>query len=109
VINTTNPYQIGVASDYNLNQKDVSGQINQFKTEEDKSKAPLIMPFPLENTIVPAIGEIFVSLTQIRNNLVIAKSNPKVNKDGVNVIVKKIDTINKYLLDLQSSLRTITL
>lgn len=109
MINTTNPYHIGVASDHTLEQKDLSGQINQFKREDDEAKAPLVMPFPLENTITPAIGNIFVWLTHIRNSLIIAKNNPKINKEEVNNIVKKIDTINKHLLDLQTNLHTITL
>lgn len=106
---TTNPYQTGVAPDFSTKQSNPEDQLNQFRREDDKAKAPLVMPFPLETVLVPLIGNVFISLTQARNSLVAAKTNPAVNKEGIKEIVAKIDEINKYVLDLQSDLRKITL
>lgn len=107
--NTTNPYRVGVVSDFALKQPDVSSQTNQFKREDDMAKAPLVMPFPLENVLIPLIGDVFISLTQARNKLIETKQNPAVDTEDLDSIVTKIDEINKHVLDLQTHVRKITL
>lgn len=106
---TTNPYQTGVANDFSLNQANPADQMNQHKREEDQAKAPFTMPFPLDTVLVPLIGDIFISLTNARNSLIMAKKNPAANKEGIKEIISEIDDINKAVLDLQKKLGKITL
>lgn len=83
--------------------------MDQYKREEDQAKAPLVMPYPLDTVLVPLIGDIFISLTNARNNLIMARKNPAANKEGIKEVIAEIDNINKAVLDLQKKLGKITL
>jgi hypothetical protein len=110
VINTTNPYSTGVASDFTNTQSDIKGQINQFKREEDEAKAPHVLPFSLEHKIEPLLATALLSFEQIRSELLTQlKSNPAVNQEKADTVINKIQQINSDILDLSPYLRTITL
>jgi hypothetical protein len=108
VVNTTNPYHIGVAEDPATKQTDAMSQMHQFAREEDQAKAPYILPDPLEH-VNPILSNIFVSLVQLRGLLKQSQNNPSVNSDKIEVIVNKVDEINKEILDLPQYLATIKL
>ena len=103
-----NPYQIGIADKPVIGQGDVSSQIRQFDDEEAQSKAPPILPDPVDK-IIPVIGNIFVSLTTARNMVSQAANNPKVDKDKLEKIKERIDNINKDVVDLSVYLSIIAL
>ncbi len=108
MINTSNPYQVGVAGSPVLRQGSVEGQINTYKREEDLAKAPEILPEPLDK-INPILSNIFVSLLQVRTMLTQAGENPKCNPQKLEKIKERIDLINKEILDLPTYLYTIRL
>jgi hypothetical protein len=109
VINTGNPYQIGPAGSPTTQQTDTSSQMNQFDRENDQAKAPLILPNPLDK-INPLLSNIFVTLTQIREELITqAQINPAIKEEKLKNVINKIDEINKEILDLPAHLGTITL
>lgn len=103
-----NPYQIGIADKPIIGQGDISSQIRQFKDEDDQSKAPPILPDPVDK-IVPILGNVYVSLIQARSILGQAANNPAIDKDKLEKIKEKIDNINKEILDLSIYLSIIAL
>jgi len=103
-----NPYQIGIADKPVIGQCDISSQIRQFKDEEAQSKAPPILPDPLDK-IIPVIGNVFVSLITARSMVSQAANNPDINKEKLEKIKAKIDNINKEILDLSIYLSIIAL
>jgi len=103
-----NPYQIGVADKPIISQGDISSQIRQFKDEEEQSKAPSVLPEPVDK-IVPILGNVYVSLIQARSILGQAANNPVIDKDKLEKIKEKIDNINKEILDLSIYLSIIAL
>lgn len=102
------PYQIGVADKPIISQGDISSQIRQFKDEEEQSKAPGVLPDPVDK-IVPVLGNVYVSLIQARSILSQAANNPVIDKDKLEKIKEKIDNINKEILDLSIYLSIIAL
>ena len=105
---TQNPYQTGIADKPVIGQGDVSSQIRQFKDEEEQSKAPPILPDPLDK-IIPVIGNVYVSLITARSMVGQAANNPDVDKEKLEKIKEKIDNINKEILDLSVFLSIIAL
>jgi hypothetical protein len=103
-----NPYQIGIADKPVIGQGDVSSQIRQFKDEEAQSKAPPILPDPLDK-IIPVIGNVYVSLITARSMVSQAANNPDIDKEKLEKIKAKIDNINKEILDLSIYLSIIAL
>ena len=103
-----NPYQIGIADKPVIGQGDVSSQIRQFKDEEALSKAPPILPDPLDK-IIPVIGNVYVSLITARSMVSQAANNPDIDKEKLEKIKAKIDNINKEILDLSIYLSIIAL
>jgi hypothetical protein len=103
-----NPYQIGIADKPVIGQGDISCQIRQFKDEEAQSKAPPILPDPLDK-IIPVIGNVYVSLITARSMVSQAANNPDINKEKLEKIKSKIDNINKEILDLSIYLSIIAL
>jgi hypothetical protein len=103
-----NPYQIGIADKPVIGQGDISCQIRQFKDEEAQSKAPPILPDPLDK-IIPVIGNVYVSLITARSMVSQAANNPDINKEKLEKIKAKIDNINKEILDLSIYLSIIAL
>lgn len=106
--NNQNPYQTGVADKPVNSQGDVTSQIRQFEQEDRASKAPKILPDPMDK-LVPVLGDIYVSLTQARNITSQAANNPEINKDKLEEIKAKIDNINAEILDLSIYLSIISL
>lgn len=105
---TQNPYQIGIADKPIIGQGDVSSQTRQFKDEEEQSKAPGILPDPVDK-IIPVLGNVYVSLIQARSIIGQAANNPVIDKDKLEKIKEKIDNINKEILDLSIYLSIIAL
>jgi hypothetical protein len=103
-----NPYQIGIADKPVIGQGDISSQIRQFKDEEAQSKAPPILPDPLDK-IIPVIGNVYVSLITARSMVSQAANNPDIDKEKLEKIKAKIDNINKEILDLSIYLSIIAL
>lgn len=103
-----NPYQIGIADKPVIGQGDVSSQIRQFNDEEAQSKAPPILPNPLDK-IIPVIGNVYVSLITARSMVSQAANNPDIDKEKLEKIKAKIDNINKEILDLSIYLSIIAL
>ena len=103
-----NPYQIGIADKPVIGQGDVSSQIRQFDDEEAQSKAPPILPFPLE-PINPLIGNLFTTLLEIRKILKRAANEPGVDKDKIEIINNEFDKISIKILDLPDHLAIIAL
>jgi hypothetical protein len=108
VKNNQNPYQIGLADKPVVGQGDISSQLRQFETEDKNSKAPPILPDPIDK-LIPIIGDIYVSLTQARSSLAQAEDRPNIDKDKLLQIKDKIDNINKEILDLSLFLSIIAL
>ena len=106
--NSQNPYQIGIADKPVIGQGDISSQTRQFKDEEEQSKAPPILPDPVDK-IIPVLGNVYVSLIQARSLLSQAANNPTIDKDKLEKIKEKIDNINKEILDLSIYLSIIAL
>ena len=104
-----NPYQIGIADKPVIGQGDVSSQIRQFNDEEAQSKAPPILPFPLE-PINPLLSDLFNTLLEIRKILKRAANEPGVDKDKIEFLNNEIDEIStKILLDIPARLAIIAL
>ena len=108
MINTTNPYQVGVADSPILHPGSINDQLKIIKQDEEQSKAPPILPNPLDK-INPILSNIFVSLIQIREMLNQAKLTPRQDEARIAIIQDKIDNINKEILDLPTYLATISL
>jgi len=108
VKNNQNPYQTGIADKPVNNQGDVSSQIRQFEQEDRDSKAPPILPEPMDK-LVPILGNIYVSLTQARSITSQVANHPDVDKDKLEQIKAKIDNINAEILDLSVFLSIISL
>jgi len=103
-----NPYQTGIADKPIIGQGDISSQIRQFKDEEAESKAPSILPDPIDK-IIPVIGNVYVSLITARSMVSQAANNPDIDKEKLEKIKAKIDNINKEILDLSIYLSIIAL
>jgi len=103
-----NPYQIGIADKPVIGQGDISSQIRQFKDEEAESKAPPILPDPLDK-VIPVIGNVYVSLITARSMVSQAANNPDIDKEKLEKIKAKIDNINQEILDLSIYLSIIAL
>lgn len=108
MLNTSNPYQIGVAGSPVLQQGSVVDQERNYKEDEENSKAPLILPEPLDK-INPILSTVFVSLLQVRGLISQAAENPACNVHKLDEVKEKIDEINKEILDLPNYLYRITL
>ena len=108
MINSTNPYQVGIADSPILQSGSIRDQVKVNKDDEERAKAPPILPDPLEK-INPILSTVFVSLVQIREMLKQVAENPTVNKEKIDIMQDKIDTINKEILDFPAYLATISL
>jgi len=108
MINSSNPYGIGISGTPVLNQGSVEGQLADAARANYDSKAPPLLPEPIDK-ILPVISTVIVSMIQIKNMLNQAESNPVISKDNLEALHAKIDDINKELLDLPSYLYTITI
>ena len=103
-----NPYQISKASDPVLGQGSLADKFKTIKDDEDKSKAPKILPSPL-NSLIDIVGNIYVSMSQARNIVDQAANNATVNSSQHEKIKNKVDNINKEILDLTYLLSNISL
>ena len=98
------PYGVG-PSDKNIkfDQGSVKDQVDKYQKDENKQKAPKILPHEMEN-INKFLGDTFISLTGIRNILGNASSNTELNKHAIENIKDKIDEINKIVLEIPEEL-----
>lgn len=96
---STNPYQIGVASNPKLQQGDVEGQMKIYKQDERDAIAPRVPSFPLEN-IDAILSNVFVSMMQIRELVKQTENHPGSCRQKIEIVEDKIDEINKHILEL---------
>ena len=106
--NNQNPYQIGLADKPVIGQGDISSQLRQFEAEDKNSKAPLILPYPVDK-ILPILTNALSEMITARKLVCDAGNNPKVVKDKLETITDEIDTINMKILDLFRYLSIIAL
>lgn len=107
-MNIQSPYQVGIAHPPNLAQGSVMPQVAMINHENELSKAPAILPDPLCK-ITPLLGDIFTSLLQVRSILKQSINNPVVDPVKLDLIVARIDDINKEIIDLATSLDIMSL
>ena len=101
----------------------VEDQIAKYKDDEKHQKAPLTLPFDLE-PVEKDLRAIFERLANIRNALIQAVQQPvegdptqlpfnqeygKINKGAVLKITKKIDAINRLVVDIPDDLAKIAI
>ena len=101
----------------------VEDQIAKYKDDEEHQKAPLTLPFDLE-PVEKDLRAIFERLANIRNALIQAVQQPvegdptqlpfnqkygKINKGAVLKITKKIDAINRLVVDIPDDLAKIAI
>ena len=99
-------------------QMDTSDQMSKYKGDEKFQKAPPIVPFDVE-AMNSTLGNIFVSLAELRNMLMRMTAQPiegptevpsqGVNKGAVDNITNKIDKINEIILDIPEDLAKIAI
>ena len=85
---------------------DVSDQMEIYKGNEEHQKAPPILPFQVEK-INETLGNIFVSLADVRNMLCNAKESDQIPDEPIDYINNKIDKINEIILDIPEDLSKI--
>jgi hypothetical protein len=112
------PYSVNT-DDKPINFKmNTSDQMAQYKNDEKYQKAPPIVPFDIE-AMNSKIGDMFVSLAELRNMLMRLTAQPiegptevpyeGVNKGAVDNITNKIDKINEIILDIPEDLAKIAI
>lgn len=106
--NNQNPYQIGLADKPVIGQGDISSQLRQFETEDKNSKAPPILPYPVDN-ILPILANALNAMIDARTMVCQADNNPAVVKDKLEMIKDEIDRINIKIIDLSNYLSIIAL
>ena len=97
---------------------DTSDQMSKYQGDEKFQKAPPIVPFDVE-AMNSTLGNIFVSLAELRNMLMRMTAQPiegptevpyqGVNKGAVDNITNKIDKINEIILDIPEDLAKIAI
>jgi len=100
---STNPYQIGTATSPKLQQGDVESQMKMYQQNDAAAMAPEIPSFPLEN-INAILSNVFVSMLQIRELVKQSENHPDACREKIELVEKKIDEINKEILDLPTYL-----
>ncbi len=108
MFNTTNPHQIGTAQDPVLQQSSLGSQLKTIKQDEKNAKAPPVLPDPLEE-LKPLLANIFVTLSQVRNKISLAKNNPVVKQQELEELQVKVDEITTKILDLEGNLAIMSL
>tara|TARA_R100001079_G_C4404822_1_gene132981 strand:- start:182 stop:538 length:357 start_codon:yes stop_codon:yes gene_type:complete len=112
------PYSVNT-DDKPINFKmNTSDQMAQYKNDEKYQKAPPTVPFDIE-AMNSKIGDMFVSLAELRNMLMRLTAQPiegptevpyeGVNKGAVDNITNKIDKINEIILDIPEDLAKIAI
>ena len=94
------------------------GQESKYKDDEKHQKAPPILPYDL-NEMNEMLGNVFVSLAELRNMLSRIKNQPEegptqlpykgINKGAIDNINNKIDKINELVLDIPEDLAKIAI
>lgn len=107
-MNVPNPHQVGIAIAPSLDQGKLDNQFKMIDQEEVLSKAPLTLPDPLTK-LVPILGNAFTSLVQARSLLKQSINNPAADANKIDLIVARIDDINKEIIDLATSLHILSL
>jgi hypothetical protein len=112
------PYSIN-PDDTPINFKmKTSGQESKYKDDEKHQKASPILPYDL-NEMNEMLGNMFVSLAELRNMLSRVKNQPEegptqlphkgINKGAIDNINNKIDKINELVLDIPDDLAKIAI
>ena len=91
------------AINYNFDARD---QMRKYKEEEKHQKAPPNLPFELNN-IIQAVGDTFISATEIRKMLDHASQSKLINQAGVEAMKEKVDKVNQILLEISDDLSII--
>jgi len=103
-MNTGNsPYETKPIGKIIKHDLDPRNQIGKYKGDEERHKAPKVLPHEMEN-INKFLGDTFISLTEIRNILVAAGNNKEISVHALDNIKEKIDTINKIVLEIPEEL-----
>ena len=76
---------------------DVGTQIDRYKEEEAKQKAPLIQPFTLDNSM-ELLSDIYEKLLDMRKAVEKTAMQPKANKQALAAINSIIENIGKEIL-----------
>tara|TARA_R100001591_G_C4315372_1_gene173995 strand:+ start:452 stop:778 length:327 start_codon:yes stop_codon:yes gene_type:complete len=84
----------------------VKGQMDKYKSDEKRQKAPPILPFELEQ-ITQELGNAFIALAELRNMLSRAQKDTNIPDMPVDAIKEKIDKINELILDIPEDLAKI--
>ena len=101
------PYSIGPEDNPINFHMNVQDQIDIYKNNEKHQKAPPILPHEVEQ-INQALGNIFVSLSNIRNMLSNAKQSEEIPDAVIDLIHGKIDKITEIMiLDIPEDLSKI--
>tara|TARA_A100001515_G_scaffold142640_1_gene141931 strand:+ start:10290 stop:10646 length:357 start_codon:yes stop_codon:yes gene_type:complete len=112
------PYSVN-KDDTPVNYKmSTSGQEMKYKEDEKHQKAPPILPYDF-NVMNEMLGNVFVSLAELRNMLSRIKNQPiegptelphkGINKGAIDNINNKIDKINELVLDIPEDLAKIAI
>tara|TARA_R110002020_G_scaffold95882_3_gene229753 strand:+ start:2195 stop:2551 length:357 start_codon:yes stop_codon:yes gene_type:complete len=112
------PYSVG-KDDKPINfQMSTDDQMLKYKDDEAHQKSPPILPYDL-NEMNDMLGNIFVSLAELRNMLSRVNNQPvegpteipvkSINKGAIHNITNKIDKINELILDIPDDLAKIAI
>lgn len=100
---STNPHQIGRADAPINAQGGIDTQLDKRDQEEALSKAPAILPTPLD--VMPVLlGDLFVALNRIKETFSRACDNPTIDKKNLIELQHDIDDISQNVLDLTQTL-----
>lgn len=67
------------------------------KEEEERGKAPSVIPYVFQNAD-QILGNIYVSLLQLKSIMDLAVNDPTINKDHLKSLQELIDNINEQIV-----------
>lgn len=103
------PYFTGIADKQIALSMDTSGQLMKYKDDEKEQKAPPILPYELE-TINQLLGNVFVSLAELRTMLISAEGNRDIDARALDRIKGRIEEITQIIvLDIPEDLDKIAI
>lgn len=91
------PYSVGIAQAPIYSNDDIGPQMEIKKEEEKASKSPPILQHSLD-CIIPILGNLYVSLLQIKGFLEQAKQDPNAVPQKVQALQTIIDDINQKIV-----------
>lgn len=96
------PISTGVATEPQLAQFGIDGQIRKYKDEESSYYGQRPLPFPLDQ-IPQILDRVKTPLLNLGSLLIQAQQNPEVvdvNIDQFSVVIDKVDKLNADIIDL---------